>query len=75
LKYAIISFDAVLYISTFRAYQLEYKIKYHKSLQQKSRATSDFPNIVIYTESFAEHLAIAYYNEGNYLKASEYFLA
>jgi O-antigen ligase len=60
--------------STFRAYQLEYKIKYKKisSTEIKERFPT-FPNVGVYSESFAEHLAIAYYNEGNYLKATEYF--
>lgn len=59
---------------TLRTYQLEYQIKYSKinSTEINDRFPK-FPNVGIYAESFAEHLAIAYYNEDNYIKAAEYF--
>lgn len=62
---------------TLKAYRLEYAIKYDKNPAQTSeeilKNLPQLPNVGIYSETFYEHLAIAYFSEEKYENAKKYF--
>ncbi len=77
LPLGLIALAAITIYFTFvilRAYQLEYKIKYSTVTSTEiAERMPKFPNVGIYAESFPEYLAIAYFKENDYIKATQYF--